>query len=718
MQTHGGTAVLRRDTFEPASVSMCAARNSLLVAAFTGAGVFAAMMCRGQDAPGVAGGFDSLNTRKVAVSLVPESKTVSPAGPFTVALKLNHAPGVHTYWINPGVGKATELSWQLPDGWKASPLLWPIPHAKPGPLGHDHVYEGIVYLLTTLTPPESFADGSEAVLKARATWLECDAKGCVDQQVDLEVKVAAGTPGAPDATLKTAFDRVRAEQPKNTPAWEVAAVDSPQQYVITLKPGPDANPDPGAIYFFDRNAALANESPKIDKPADGSWRLTIEKSDEEKPPDGFLHAANGWHADKSVPALLVPAAGSSVPSIPPATGPTPAESTPPDSPPQNGSIPPETLRAMDEIIPSSGPKHVSVDGTANEPLTYWWALLFAFVGGFILNAMPCVFPVLGIKILGFVNQAGENPGKVRKHGVIFAAGLLVSLWALAGVLIGLNLAGQRLGWGFQQQSPGFSIFIIAVLFLLGLNLAGVFEVGTSLTTVGGELMSREGYAGSFFTGVLTTLVATPCSGPFLGAAMGYTLQQPPLPALVLFTAFGLGIAVPYVVLSLFPRLINRLPRPGPWMETFKVILAFPMFATVIYFLNAFAAQTGSGGVTSALLVLLFLAAAVWIYGKWCAPIRPPPTRLKGALATAGMAALAVWQAVIAARQQSDAAGYEKEIAALNAELDAVILSGGKLSDKPPGTSTAGLKWQSWSPERVRDLRREGRILFADFTAKW
>ncbi len=373
---------------------------------------------------------------------------------------------------------------------------------------------------------------------------------------------------------------------------------------------------------------------------------------------------------------------------------------------------------MDEIIPSSGPKHVSVDGTANKPLTYWWALLFAFVGGFILNAMPCVFPVLGIKILGFVNQAGENPGKVRKHGVIFAAGLLVSLWALAGVLIGLNLAGQRLGWGFQQQSPGFSIFIIAVLFLLGLNLAGVFEIGTTMTTVGGELMSREGYAGSFFTGVLTTLVATPCSGPFLGAAMGYTLQQPPLPALVLFTAFGLGIAVPYVVLSLFPRLINRLPRPGPWMETFKVILAFPMFATVIYFLNAFAAQTGSGGVTSALLVLLFLAAAVWTYGKWCTPIRPRPTRLKAALATAGMAALAVWQAVIAAGQQSDAAGYEKEIAALNAELDAVILSGGKLSDKPPGTSTAGLKWQSWSPERVRDLRREGRILFADFTAKW
>jgi thiol:disulfide interchange protein DsbD len=326
--------------------------------------------------------------------------------------------------------------------------------------------------------------------------------------------------------------------------------------------------------------------------------------------------------------------------------------------------------------------------------------------------------VLGIKILGFVNQAGENPRKIRIHGAIFTSGLLVSLWVLAGVLIALNLAGQRLGWGFQQQSPGFSLFIIAVLFLLALNLAGVFEIGTSLTTVGGELMSREGYAGSFFTGVLTTLVATPCSGPFLGAAMGYTLQQPPLPALVLFTAFGLGIALPYLFLSTFPILINRLPRPGPWMETFKIILAFPMFATVIYFLNAFATQTGSGVVTGALIVLLLLAAAAWVYGKWCPPIRPRPTRLKAALTALGLTALAVWQGVAAARQSSEAATYEKEIASLNSLVDQLLLSGGKLPEKPAESAATGLKWEKWSPERVRDLRREGRILFADFTAKW
>ncbi|MGI8603542.1 MAG: protein-disulfide reductase DsbD family protein [Verrucomicrobiales bacterium] len=657
---------------------------------------------------------------KVVVSLVSEARVVEAGKPFMVGLSMEHAEGVHSYWLNPGTGLKTNVEWELPGGWESGPLLWALPEAKMDALGYSHIYTGSVLHLTEITPPATFTAGAEATLKAAVSWLQCDAAGCTPGKANLDLKIKSAAAAETDPRTKAAFDVVRSQQPRSSDAWKVAASDSGAEFVITLTPGTGASTDPGEIYFFDRNAAVKNEPPQIEKSA-SAWTLKVprEETTTNKSSEGFLFASKGWLADGTLPALAVPLAPSS--AAPATAASEKAEPAPIAN--KEGSvsskIPATTLEAMDEIIPKTGPKHVGLGGEARAPLTYWWAMLLAFVGGFILNAMPCVFPVLGIKVLGFVSQSGHDSRKIRNHGLIFTLGLLVSLWILAGVLIALNEAGQRLGWGFQQQSAPFTMFIIALLFLFGLNLAGVFEMGTSLTGVGGGLMSKEGYAGSFFTGVLTTLIATPCSGPFLGAAMGYTLQQPPLPALVLFTAFGLGISLPYLVLSLQPALVNRLPRPGAWMETFKMVMAFPMFGTVIYFLWSFGGQVGAGGLVDALVALLLLAVAAWIYGRYGTLLRPKRQRFTAMMTALAILALAVWRGAAATRNQAESVVLEKEIASLNEQITELVESGGKFSVKSSSApNEPEFTWENWSPERVRDLRREGRILFADFTAKW
>lgn len=255
------------------------------------------------------------------------------------------------------------------------------------------------------------------------------------------------------------------------------------------------------------------------------------------------------------------------------------------------------------------------------------ALLGVFVGGFFLNLMPCVFPVLGIKVMGFVEQAGSDPKKIRLHGLVFAAGLVVAMWVLAGFILFLKLSlGQNVNWGQQMGSPYFVAAIIVVLFLMGLNMAGVFEFGTSMTRLGGTAQNKKGYGASFLSGILTTLIATPCSGPFLGAAMGYTLAQPPGIAMLLFTVFALGIALPYLVLSMFPALIKALPRPGAWMETFKVTMAFLIFAAVAFFMRTFGGQTGVEGLSWLVMALVVIGMAAYFYGHWTQPHLPAKTR--------------------------------------------------------------------------------------------
>ncbi|MFK7768817.1 MAG: protein-disulfide reductase DsbD family protein [Mariniblastus sp.] len=330
--------------------------------------------------------------------------------------------------------------------------------------------------------------------------------------------------------------------------------------------------------------------------------------------------------------------------------------------------------------------YVTINNAAKA--TFWTAIFGAFIGGILLNLMPCVFPVLGLKVMGFVQQAGSDPKKIRNHGLAFTAGLVVSMWILAGVILFLKLSlGQSVNWGQQMGNPYFVCAMIVLLFLLGLNMAGLFEIGTSLSSVGGNT-KQKGYAGSFFSGILTTLIATPCSGPFLGAAMGYTIAQPAAIALFLFTVFALGISMPYLVLSFFPSLISRLPRPGEWMETFKVIMAFTLFAVVAFFAKTFGAQTGVIGLSWLVMALVVIGLAAYMYGKWSPSDVPANKRFLLGFLISGLLL------AVGGKMCYDASGYKGP-----------VLSHGA--------------WKPWSPGKVEyTLASKKKIIWVDYTADW
>jgi thiol:disulfide interchange protein DsbD len=321
----------------------------------------------------------------------------------------------------------------------------------------------------------------------------------------------------------------------------------------------------------------------------------------------------------------------------------------------------------------------------------WRALLFAFLGGLILNLMPCVLPVLSLKVMGFVRQAGE--ARVWRHGLAFTAGVLASFWAVAGLLLVLRAGGERIGWGFQLQSPGF-VAVLAVLFLLiALNLLGVFEVGMSLVGAGNAVQGKTGLASSFWSGLLATVVATPCTAPFMGSALGVALAQPPAAAMLIFTALGLGMAAPYLVLSASPRLLRFVPRPGAWMETFKELMAVPMFATVVFLCWLLGQQTGVDGMAWLLAALIPVGFGAWLYGRAARAAvggRPRLLPVAGAavLVIAGLA-LAVTRATVSVAAAPRAVGTRDP-----------------------------LGWEPFSIERRDALRAEGRPVFIDFTAAW
>lgn len=322
---------------------------------------------------------------------------------------------------------------------------------------------------------------------------------------------------------------------------------------------------------------------------------------------------------------------------------------------------------------------------------FWTALVGAFLGGMLLNLMPCVFPVLGLKVMGFVEQAGSEPKKIKMHGLAFAFGLIFTMWVLAGAILTIKAYGGDVTWGQQMGNPYFLGGIVILLFVLGLNLVGVFEMGLFMTRVGGGGKKSEGYAGSFVSGIVTTLVATPCSGPFLGAAMGYTLAQPALIALFLFTIFGLGIAMPYLVMSFFPSLIKMLPRPGEWMETFKKLMAFTLFAAAAFFVRPFGVLTGYDGVGLFLLALCVIALGMFLYGKYS------PEYVKGAKRY-------VWGWMVPLL----ICGAGLYMYTRAAEFDAPRLVSSIDDDG----------WYPWVPGRVEQQLAKGKPVWVDYTADW
>lgn len=334
------------------------------------------------------------------------------------------------------------------------------------------------------------------------------------------------------------------------------------------------------------------------------------------------------------------------------------------------------------------PKSAAPAVAAAEPAhSFGVYLLFAFIGGLILNVMPCVFPVLGIKIMSVVQQAGEDRRRVLLHGLAYTFGILLCFWALGGLVISLGKA-----WGFQLQSPDFVFGLAAFFLVFALNMAGLFEIGASAVGVGADLQAKQGLSGSFFSGLLATVVATPCSAPFLGPALGFAVTLPALQALLMFSCIGLGLASPFLLLSLVPGLVAKLPRPGAWMESFKQGMSFLLFGTVAFLVWVLTGMIEGQPLLFTLLGLVVVALGCWIYGRWSLPHKPARTRR-----------LAV-------------------VLALVALGGGLTLGWPQVEKGVPGPAGShvenGLTWEAWSPEKVAELRAAGQPVYIDYTAKW
>jgi thiol:disulfide interchange protein DsbD len=457
------------------------------------------------------------------------------------------------------------------------------------------------------------------------------------------------------------FNNAQASLPRPLEGWTASATRKGETVVLTLTPAAKHNGHrPAKLHLFDNAGLIDYAAPQPLTEENGALVLTLAVS-KDAPADvtrfaGVIDAADGWggvigsHGATFDVALDAPAA--------------PVES--------------RTSKVEGPTPPASGlPSPASGSGGLAG------TLLLALAGGLILNLMPCVFPVLGIKVLGFVNQAGSDRGKVVAHGLVFTLGVLLSFWTLAGLLLALRAGGSQLGWGFQLQSPAFVFGMAAFLLVFALNLSGLFEIGLSATAVGGKLQMQSGYGGSFFTGVLATLVATPCSAPFLAPALGAALTLSATESILVFTAIALGLSAPYLLLSIFPAAVKVLPRPGAWMETFKQLMAFPLYATVGWLLWVLAGQTKDNDYALLFIMLGFvlIAMAAWVYGRF--------QRGAGRVVAAALVAAGLWF------------GWPKEAAAT-----------------PATASGYAVKWEHWSPEAVAAARAAGRTIYVDFTARW
>ena len=596
----------------------------------------------------------------VKASLVTAETAIVPGKPVQVALRLVHDEHWHTYWLNPGTGLVTTIAWTLPPGWKASEIQWPAPKALKDRTGTivGNGYEGDLLLPVTLTPPADLAPGTSVTLKAAAEWLMCE-EVCMpgDAKVSLTLPVAASA--APDPAFGARLTAVVANLPRADAAWKLSATRDAKNVTLTVTA---AATNPAAVLpdlrFFADDNYVAYELPQIvTAAANSSFVLTLPISP-DAPKDtaklaGILTSSNGWRADGSLPGLRVDLAFAAA--------------------------------------PAPAPVKTSASAPA-APASLLGTLFFALIGGLILNLMPCVFPVLGIKILGFVNQAGQDKKKVILHGLVFALGVLLSFWTLATVLAVLRAGGDQLGWGFQLQSPLFVFALAAVMLIFAMNMSGVFEFGLSATGVGSDLQMKSGFAGSFFTGVLATVVATPCSAPFLAPALGAALTLSTVESFAVFTAIAIGLAGPYLLLSIFPAAVKILPRPGAWMETFKQFMAFPLYATVAYLTWVLAGQTTENGSLMALFGLVLIALGVWFYGRYNAPGTKPAKVRFGTITAALVFAVGVWT------------GWPEDIASKTAAAQAA--------------GAPEVVWEKWSPETVTKLRAEGNTIYVDFTARW
>ncbi|MCB1790536.1 MAG: thioredoxin family protein [Gammaproteobacteria bacterium] len=573
----------------------------------------------------------TVQTEQATLSLVAEHPAYTPGRPLQVGLSFDLIPHWHVYWRNPGdSGEAPRVTWTLPAGWHAGPLQWPVPQRiAVGPFV-NYGYERHTLLRSELLPPADFR--SAATLKADVSWLVCREE-CIPQQARLELSLAAAT-GATTADPRFAAARTAAALP--LPGNAVYRLgDTGMRLALS---GTDWKPAPDTQIWFaaDQWGPVAPSLPQ-------RWTLRDERLELDLPFGDAPPAAG-----ETLSGLLVVSEAGA-----------------------DGTL----TRGFElQAQPASGPLAESRVGLAA-------ALLLAFAGGLLLNLMPCVLPVLSIKVLGLVGQRGGHAGR---HGVAYAAGVVATFLALAALLAALRAGGAMLGWGFQLQEP---LIVVALLYLmlgLAMNLSGVFEMGGGLSGLGQSLTERRGVRGSFATGALAVVVASPCTAPFMGTALGFALTRPTAETLLVFAALAAGFALPMLLLSLFPAWLQRLPAPGPWMERLRRLLAFPLYATAAWLLWVLSQQVAAEALAATLAGAVLLAFGLWWFGQ--AWQRPLLRRLPVLALLAGSVVCA---------------GYAADLHRRGAEA-------------APTTATS----ETWQPQRVAQLRAEGRAVLVNFTAAW
>jgi len=631
-------------------------------------------------------GLDEDSTPHSEVRLVSAVGSVQPGESFHAALHVTLDDGWHTYWINAGdAGLPLYVTWDLPEGVEAGPLEWPAPHLIPVPPLASYGYEGQLLLPVEISTPAGLRPGDTLRLAGETDFLVC-AYICLPASGSVELKLPVrATRGEADPDWGAAIRDVRSRIPRPAVGWTARAWTDESGYVVELEPKgetPSGEAAPGELpapyLFVDSTAVVRHAAPQRVLRSESALRLHIPRDEfavEDTPylagvivADVEAGSPRSWWIEAEVDGVSPPQGGFAS---------APAEFT--------GGVA-EAARDGD----GAARANTAVGRSSGEvDLGLVLALVFAFGGGLLLNLMPCVFPVLSVKVLGFVRHGGGDPAAARRHGLLFGAGVLISFWMLAGALLALRAGGETLGWGFQLQSPGIVAALAVLLFGLGLNLSGLFEVGLGFTRLGG-VGSDDGALDSFLTGGLTVIVATPCTAPFMGAALGFALVRPAPVGFAVFTALALGLAAPYVLLSFAPRILERLPAPGAWMETVRQALAFPLYATVVWLVWVFGRQAGIDATGLLLLALAVLAFGGWLYGRgagagraWAAALR-----IGAAAALAVGAALAV-QGTLLAEPPSEVRGVAGDVVR-----------------------------EDFTSARVEQLRSEGRAVFIDFTAAW
>jgi len=568
------------------------------------------------------------DTGESSINLITESYQVDTKDTLLVGLEFMLSPGWHTYWRNPGdSGEGVTIKWDLPPGFKASEILWPGPERIPVNPLMTFGYEDKVLLLTKIKAPGKFSD--PVTISAKVNWLTCK-DICIPQEGVVGLTLMKGPKTISEFTTK--LTEIALTIPKNFPTLGRATEINEKIFLQFEKEGSN---NISEAYFFPNEYGLISyvKDQKLER-NDNSFSLQLDPAEVRV------------ETDKLSGVLKLKIDGT------------------------------EEFYELD----------LPLERTSNSPLlamSLLTGIVFAFLGGIILNAMPCVFPILSIKILGFIKQSQGSKEKLIQHGLIFSAGVLTTFLAISWLLIFLRASGEAIGWGYQLQSPWVVSILIYLFVAIGIVFMSNIVLGSSLANFGSLTKNRNDLLSSFFTGVLAVIVASPCTAPFMGQALGLALLQPGLKSMVIFLALGVGFSLPYLILSIYPQLLSKLPRPGEWMQTFKQIMAFPMWASALWLAWVLSAQVGMQSVFAVLVGALLIALALWLIEK--TQSSDPFLRRISMLFSLGIIIFSVW--LIPFNQEDNSSNLRNEV-------------------------------NNFSDQKLSSLRSEKKAIFVNFTADW